>query len=127
MAVQHRFTTASSLLQPVKLRHLHRSLPSFVWSPPSLTRCAAGNRRTTLGSLLKGALEVALSRLHLPEVALGEITLTGGTLDAHVHGEALPRRFADVRLVSATWVPAHQEVHACHAEHHVLSSVSRAR
>ena len=38
-------------------------------------RLPAGNRRTTLGSLLRGAVEGALSRLHMPEIALGGITV----------------------------------------------------
>lgn len=45
-------------------------------------------------------MEAAFTRLRVPEVAVGEITVAGGTLNAHVHGEVLPRRFADVRVVS---------------------------
>lgn len=59
-----------------------------------------GARRTTLGTFVRGALEAAVSRLHVPEVAVGSIQLQGATVDAHVHGEELPRRFQDVSVVS---------------------------
>lgn len=60
----------------------------------------AGARRTTLATFVRGALDAALSRLHVPEVAVGSIQLHGATVDAHVHGEELPRRFQDVSVVS---------------------------
>ena len=62
---------------------------------------AAGNRRYTLNGFLRDVLEAAVSRLAAPEVALGAIQLQGLTLDVHVHGEELPRRFQDVSAVRA--------------------------
>lgn len=65
---------------------------------PVLPLPRAGNRRGTLHSFLRGALEASLSRLRVPEVALGSIQLYGA-VGAHIHGEALPRRFQDVAVV----------------------------
>ena len=59
----------------------------------------AGNRRTTLQTFVRGALEAALSRVAVPEVALGGIQVEGATLDAYIHGEALPRRFENLSAV----------------------------
>ena len=53
---------------------------------------------------MRAALAAALEQVGAPELALGRIQLQGVTLDAHVHGEALPRRFADVSAVSAARV-----------------------
>jgi hypothetical protein len=61
----------------------------------------AGQRRSTLQTYLQAALDAAITRLQAVEVAVGSVAVTGATVDAHVHGDALPRRFEDVSLVSA--------------------------
>lgn len=68
----------------------------------SLWACySAGNRRSTLQTYVRMAVDAAASQLRGVEVALGGIQVQGATVDAHVHGEALPRRFEDVAVVRA--------------------------
>ena len=62
--------------------------------------CRAGYRRGTAQALLRQALDMLLSGVKVPQVALGSIGLEGATLLAHIHGEAVPRRFDDVSMVS---------------------------
>ena len=52
-------------------------------------------------------MNAAASHLRGIEVALGSIQVQNGTVDAHVHGEVLPRRFEDVAVVRVCAVPAH--------------------
>lgn len=39
----------------------------------------------------------------VPEVALGGIQVEGATVDAQIHGEALPRRFENLSAVRVLW------------------------
>jgi hypothetical protein len=60
----------------------------------------AGNRRSSVQTFVRAALDAAASRAAAVEVALGGVEVHGASVDAHVHGEALPRRFQDVTAVS---------------------------
>lgn len=49
---------------------------------------------------LRQNLQALLDKVEVPTVAVGTIRVEGSTLLAHIHGEAAPRRFGNLTVVS---------------------------
>ncbi len=65
-----------------------------------MPRGAGARQRSQLSEALSAAAHAVLSRLDMPSVAVGAVRIEGGTLLAHIAGEATPRRIENVSGVS---------------------------
>lgn len=60
---------------------------------------AGASQRGQIREVLRSAVHAALSRLELPSVAVGSMTVERGTLLAHISGEELPRLVEGIQAV----------------------------
>ena len=66
---------------------------------PAFAAGAGARQQQALGDLLKAAGQAVLDRLEAPAVAVGQVRVEGGTLIAHIAGEATPRSIESVDVV----------------------------